>query len=415
MTGRRVVVIEAVRTPWCRRGGALSALPASELGAIALREVVLRAGLRPEVVDAVIVGSERSGSTGSLAADIALRADMAVPAHSVSMGAASGERAVAAAVSAVMLGHAQVTVVVGVETPSEIVVGMSQPLREAVATTVLADRAIDKVRAWAGIKAGDLRPAAAASRDPVTGETVAVAAEALAQRLGISRDAQDRFAVRSHTRACEAARAGHGTDRLIVVPTPPEAILVERDDGPREGLTLHGLADAPPLCRSDPSARVMDAVGTVTEANIAEPADGAAALLVVDADRAAREDWRVLGEIVDVRFAVDDPFARPYLAGAEALLRLLAGHGLTAAELAVLEIDEPAAALALGAIERLAGVAMGRVNRWGGNIALGRPAGASGLRLVMTALDRLGDEGGELAAVAGGSEAGQGAALLLKR
>ncbi len=412
---RRVVVVEAVRTPWCRRGGALSAVPAAELGALALREVVLRAGLRPDVVDAVIVGSERSGTTGSLAAEVALRADMAAPAHSVSMGAATGERAVASAASAVMLGQAEVAVVVGVETPSEILLGISQPLREAVATTVLADRAIDKVRAWTGIKPSDLRPAAPALRDPVTGDTVAVAAEALAQRLGIARDAQDRYAIRSHTRACEAAAAGRFADRLIVVPTPPDAVLVDRDDGPREGLTLHGLADAPPLSRHDPGARVVDAIATVTEANIAEPADGAAALLVADADRAAREDWRVLGEIVDVRFAVDDPFARPYLAGAEALLRLLAARGIAADELAVLEIEEPAAALALAAIERLPGVAMASVNRWGGNIALGRPAGASGLRLVMTALDRLGEEEGELAAVAGGSEAGQGAALLLRR
>jgi acetyl-CoA acyltransferase len=410
---RRVVVVQAVRTPWCRRGGALSAVAAAELGAIALREVVLRAGLRPEAVEGVVVGSARS--SGALAAEVALRADMATPASSAAMGAASGERAIAEAVAAIRLGPAAVTVAVGVETPSEIVVGMSQPLREAVANTVLAERAIDKMRGWAGLKAMDLRPASASARDPVTGESVEVAAEGLAQRLGLDRDAQDRYAIRSHSRAVEAQKAGHGSDRVIVVPTPPDATLVERDDGPRPGLTLHALAEEPPLCAADDEARVPASVGTVTASNVAEPADGAAALLLADADMAAREGWSVMGEIVDVRFAVDDPFERPFLAGATALLELLDARRLDPAELAAVEMVEPAAALVLGAVDRLAGLDVQRVNRWGGNIAFGRPAGANGPRLVMTALDRLEDEGGQLAAVASGAEAGQGAALLLKR
>ena len=413
MSSRRVVVVHAVRTPWRRRGGALSAIPAAELGAIALREVVLRAGLRPAAVEGVVVGSARS--SGALAAEVALRADMATPASSAAMGAASGERAIAEAAAAIRLGQAAVTVAVGVETPSEIVVGMSQPLREAVANTVLAERAIDKVRGWAGLKATDLRPASASPRDPVTGETVAVAAEALAQRLGLDRDAQDRFAIRSHNRAVEAARAGRGTDRVIGVPIPPDATLVERDDGPRAGLSLHALADEPPLCSSDAEARVPGSVGTVTASNLADPADGAAALLLADAEDAARRSWPVMGEIVDARFAVDDPFERPFLAGATALLDLLQAHHLEPSELAAVELVEPAAALVLGAIARLPGLDVQRVNRWGGNIAFGRPAGATGPRMVMTALDRLEDEGGQLAAVASGAEAGQGAALLLKR
>lgn len=412
--GVEVVIVDAVRTAWCRRGGALSAMPAAALAATLVGELLLRSGVSRAAVDRLVVGSARSGASGMLAAEVSLRAGLTAPAHCVAMGDISSERALADAAATIVSGRAKLTIAVGVETPSELHLGLSQPLREAVASSRSAQGASERLRAWAGLRPRDLRPdQPAVLEDPVTRESVAAAAEAVAARYGIDRASQDRFAARSHA----GAHTHQAARRPVPVPAPAlhGVRIIEHDDGPDPGATTHRLARATLLAASDPTLRVPQSIATATAQNVAGPADGAAALLLTSRAHADEQGWPVLAGLAAIRFVVDDPFDRPRLAGAKALLQLCDEYTISPSALQVVELAEPAAALTLATIAAVPGLPNDAVNRHGGAIALGNPAGAGGLRMVMTAVERLGLASGNHALVASGAEAGMGAAVLIVR
>ncbi len=411
----RIAVVQTVRTPWSPRGGGLSGMSAAALGAVAIRDLLLRASVLPDVVDLVVVGSARSGTSGSLGAEVAFRAGMEAVAPSVSMGDVSGERAVAEACRAILGGDVDTAVAVGVETPSDLQLGLSGPLREAVMGTRRGETAADKLRAWAGVKATDLRPTAAVLRDPITDQSLAAAAEAVALRFGLERAEQDAYAARSHARA--ARRMREGADDVTPVPAPAGAgvMVLERDEGPRAEFTAQSLARRPVLAKAGAALSVPAAIATVTAGNLAAQADGAAAVLLTRPELARSRGWTVLGEIDGAQFAAVDPFEAPRLGGAAALKRLLDEKGERLAELQVVEASEPGAAFVLAMQAILPALQPEAINRWGGSIALGRCSGGSRVRLLGTAFRRLQAAGLETAAVVGSGAAGHGAALLLRR
>lgn len=389
-------------------------MSAAALGAVALRELLLRAAVLPEVVDLVVVGSARSGTSGSLGAEVVFRAGMDAVAPSVSMGDVSGERAIAEASRAILGGDIDTAVAVGVETPSDLQLGLSGPLREAVMGTRRGETAADKLRAWAGVKATDLRPTASELRDPITEQTLAAAAESVALRFGLARDAQDAYAVRSHSRAHRRARG----EAIEVVPVPAPAgagvMVVENDEGPRSEAAAQSLVRRAPLAKGGTGHFVPPTIATVTTGNLAAQADGAAAVLLTRPELARSRGWPVLAEIDGARFATIDPFALPRLGGASALRRLLEEKGEAIADVAVVEASEPAAAFALALLATLPEIDPAVLNRWGGSIALGRCSGGSGVRLLGTAARRMAAAGTDKAVVIGSGAAGHGAALLLR-
>ncbi len=417
MMGGRIAVVDAVRTPWSPRGGGLSGMSAASLGAVAVRELLLRAAVLPEVVDLVVVGSARSGTSGSLGAEVAFRAGMDAVAPSVSMGDVSGERAIAEACRAILVGDIDTAVAVGVETPSDLQIGFSAPLREAVMGTRRGETAGDKLRAWAGVKATDLRPTATAAelRDPITEQTLAAAAEAVALRFGLDRAAQDAYAVRSHARAFRRAR--EGAAEVVPVPAPAGAgvIVVERDEGPRAEVTAQSLARRAPLAKPGAALSVPATIATVTTGNLSTQADGAAAVLLTRPDLARSRGWTVLAEVDGARFATADPFGSPRLGGAVALGRLLEEKQERLEHIAVVEASEPAASFALALLASLPELDPNVLNRWGGSIALGRCSGGSGVRLLGTAIRRMHAAGVDKAVVIGSGAAGHGASLLVRR
>ncbi len=415
MMGGRIAVVDTVRTPWSPRGGGLSGMSAASLGAVATRELLLRAGVLPSVIDLVVVGSARSGATGSLGAEVAFGAGMEAVAPSVSMGDVSGERAIAEASRAILCGDIDTAVAVGVETPSDLQVGLSAPLREAVMGTRRGETAGDKLRAWAGVRATDLRPTAAVLRDPVSAQTLASAAETVALRFDIPRGAQDAYAVRSHARALRHTRTGAAD--VVPVPAPAGAgvMIVEHDEGPRTDVTAQGLGRRSPLAKDDAGMPIPASIATVTSGNLSTEADGAAAVLLTRPELARSRGWTTLGEIDGARFASSDPFARPRLGGVVAAKRLLEEKAERADALEVVEASEAAAAFVLAMESSLPGLDPEGVNRWGGAIALGRCSGGSGVRLLGTALRRMAAAGVQTGLVIGSGAAGHGAALLLRR
>ncbi len=411
----RIAVVQTVRTPWSPRGGGLSGMSAAALGAVVTRDLLLRAEVLPEVVDLVIVGSARSGTTGSLGAEVAFRAGMEAVAPSVSMGDVSGERAIAEACRAILGGDIDTAVAVGVETPSDLQVGLSAPLREAVMGTRRGETAADKLRAWAGVKATDLRPTAAVLRDPITDQTLAAAAEAVALRFGIERTDQDAYAARSHARASRRMREGADDVTPVSAPAGAGVMVLERDEGPRAEITAQSLARRPSLAKGGAALSVPEAIATVTAGNLAGQADGAAAVLLTRPDLARSRGWTVLGEIDGARFASVDPFEAPRLGGAAALSRLLEEKGERIQDLQIVEASEPGAAFVLAMQASLPELDPESINRWGGSIALGRCSGGSGVRLLGTALRRMHAAGLASAAVVGSGAAGHGAAMMLRR
>ena len=367
-----VGLIDAARTPWCRRGGALAGMSAADLGAIALRDLLLRAGLRPPAVDTVVVGSSRAANNGVLGRDLALRAEVSAPAFTVSMGDLSGERALTCAVQLLEAREADVVAVVGVDTPSNIVLGLPQPVREAVASSRVAETTADKIRALAGIKAADLRATPQPDTDPIGGQSVLEAAEVLAQRNGIDRRAQDEYAARSHRLAMAAWRAGHTGPRLIATPTPGSIALevLERDDGPRSDRTVQSLASLPVAARGQPGWGVPPELATVTAGNAAAEADGAAAVLLARTDVCSDRGLGMLARFTAARFAATDPFSAPRQGAIVATRKLCRERTLPP----VLEFFEPAAAVALAQIAALEANA-DSVNAWGGSIR-GRARGS---------------------------------------
>ncbi len=415
MMGGRIAVVDAVRTPWSPRGGGLSGMSAAALGAVVVRDLLLRAAVLPDVVDLVVVGSARSGTSGSLGAEVAFRAGVDAVAPSVSMGSVSGERAIAEASRAILVGDIDTAVAVGVETPSDLQVGLSAPLREAVMGTRRGETAGDKLRAWAGVKATDLRPTAAVLRDPISEQPLAAAAESVALRFGLDRAGQDAYAVRSHARAFRRVR--EGAPEVVPVPAPAGAgvMVVEHDEGPRAELTAQSLARRAPLAKAGAALSVPASIATVTAGNLSVPADGAAAVLLTRPDLARSRGWPVLGEIDGARFASANPFTSPRFGGSQALDRLLEEKNERLADFAVVEASESAAAFALALLASQPELDPDVLNRWGGSIALGRCSGASGVRLLGTAVRRMAAAGVDKSLVVGSGAAGHGAALLLRR
>ena len=413
MTGE-VAVLAAVRTPWCLRGGAMASVPAADLGAVVAREVLLTAAIRPEQVQALVVGvASQSQAAGDLARDIGLRSELQCPAHAVSMGWISGERALATAVDAIVSGRSELVAAVGVETPSDTAVKMTRGLREALTEVRRAKGTADAVRALASLRPADLALTFARPIDPATGDSPTAGAEILAKRYEIDRPEQDRYALRSHVRTVEwSRRRDLGWVVPVPVPGPLGVQIVQHDEGPEPELRMRDLEQLQPLPPIDPAFSVTQRLATVTAGNAAAEADGAAAVLLGDLETARENGWPIRAVVQSHRFATVDPYQDPLMGAAAAIEALVAEAELQPAAVPVLELHEAFAVQVLATIRRV-GLDPEAVNRWGGSIALGHPAGATGLRLAATAVERMRTDRAKQAVVAGSGLGGQGAAILL--
>jgi len=236
-------------------------------------------------------------------------------------------------------------------------------------------------------------------------------AENLAEEFGISREEQDRFAVESHRRAFKAVREGKFKEELLPISIPKTVAgrevaptLFAQDEGPNPGLTEQQLSLYPPIFKEG---------GTVTAGNSCPLNDGAAAALVMSADRARDLGLRPMGRIRGYAFVGVEP-TRMGIGPVEALPLALKRAGVSLADLELIEVNEAFAAQYL-AVERLLGLKREIVNVNGGAIALGHPVGMTGTRLVLTLLHEMRRRGASLGAVTMCVGGGQGAAMILER
>jgi acetyl-CoA C-acetyltransferase len=382
MSGRSIIV-SAVRTPFGKLGGGLAAHPATELGSIAIRAALERAGIEAEEPQYAILGQVLQGGAGQAPARqaaVGAGLPLETPADTINKVCASSIRAVAIADAMIRAGDVELVVTGGMESMSN-------------APYALA-------RARFGYRLGDGTLIDLMTHDGLVstfdGRHMIEQASFVARELGISREEQDEWAYRSHVRAVAAIDAGRFRDEIVPVGE------LEVDEGPRRDTSLEALAALRP---------VLDEQGTTTAGNAPGVNDGASCVVVASEEWARRRGLEPLATIVAQGFVADEVayLARTPAKAADVALRRA---GSVIGQVDRIEINEAFASVAKHST-RLLGADEERVNVNGGAVALGHPIGASGGRILATMVHELRREGGGLGLAAICSGGGQGDALLI--
>ena len=387
-----VVIVSAARTPVGSFMGALSPLSGAQLGEIAIKAALERSGVAPEEVDEVILGQVLQAAAGqgpARQASMGAGVPKETPAWSLNQICGSGLRAVALGYQQVALGDAAIVVAGGQESMSQ--APHAQTLRngQKMGAIELVDTMI-KDGLW----------------DAFNGYHMGQTAENIAARWSIDRAAQDRFAVTSQNRAEAAQKSGRFDAEIVpvVIASKKGDVVVDKDEYIRHGATLEAMEKLRPAFIKD---------GTVTAANASGLNDGAAALVLMTAEEAARRRLEPLARIASWATAGVDPAVMgtgPIPASQKALKKA----GWSVGDLDLVESNEAFAAQALCVVKEL-GLDPDKVNVNGGAIAIGHPIGASGARILTTLLHELKRSGGRkgLATLCIGG--GMGVALCVER
>jgi 3-oxoadipyl-CoA thiolase len=395
---REAWIIEAVRTPVGRHGGALASVRPDDLAAHALRAAVNRAQLDPATIDDVILGctnqaGEDNRNVARMAALLA-QLPVSVPGQTVNRLCGSGLQAVNSAFHAIGAGEGSTFLAGGVESMTRAPFVMLKP-EESFARG--APAVADSVLGWRFVN-----PRFPKHYTIALGET----AEVVAERFGVTREAQDAFAVRSQQNAAAAQASGRFDREIVPVEVPgPKGTrtMVDKDEHPRPGTTLEQLSRLRPAFREG---------GTVTAGNSSGLNDGAAALVLMEATRAKEQGRKPLARIVATAVAGVEPDCMgigPVPASRAALERA----GLGAGELKAVELNEAFAAQAIPCVEQL-DLNPDIVNVNGGAIALGHPLGCTGARMLTTLIYELRRRGGGYGLVTMCIGVGQGIATIVE-
>ena len=380
----RTVIVSAVRTPFGRLGGGLKDRSATELGAIALRAGLARCGLDGSEVDYVIMGQVLQAAAGQAPARqaaVGAGIPIEVPSDTVNKVCASSIRAVEIADSMIRAGDVEVVVTGGMESMSN----APYALRNARFGYKMGDATLLDLMIWDGL------------RSTFDGEHMVQQAARVARELGISREEQDGWALRSHERAAKAQDSGFFDDEIVPVGD------VAADEAVRRDTTAEKLASLKP---------VMDPEGTITAGNAPGVNDGASCVIVCSEEFARRRGLEPLATIVAQGYVADE-FAYLARTPANAGAQALAKAGKSIADVKRVEVNEAFSSVALNSVTML-GADPETANVNGGAVALGHPIGASGGRIVATMINELRRSGGGLGLAAICSGGGQGDALLLE-
>jgi acetyl-CoA C-acetyltransferase len=387
------VIVAGARTPIGKFGGSFRSLTAVELGGLAVRAALDRAGIAAEEVGYVILGQVLQAGAGQITArQAAIQAGIPqeVPAVTINKVCLSGLNAIAMADQMIRAGELQTVVAGGMESMTQ------------------APYVVPKARF--GARMGDVEMIDSMIHDGLwssfTGQHMGKGSDEVNRELEIGREEQDEWAARSHRRAAAAWDEGRLEVETTAVKVPQqrgEPVLVSRDEGVRPGTTAATLAELAPA---------FSPGGTITAGNASQISDGAAAVVVMSARRARQLGLQPLAEVVSHGMSAER-FIWLHTVPALAMHRALEKAGLRPEDLELVEINEAFAAVALNAA-RMLGLDEERVNVNGGAVALGHPIGASGARLALTLAHEMRRRGARLggAALCGGG--GQGEALILR-
>jgi acetyl-CoA C-acetyltransferase len=389
----RSVIVAGARTPIGKFAGGFKDLKAVDLGAVAIREAVARAGVAGESIDYVIMGQVLQAGAGQITArQAAIGAGIPkeVPAITINKVCLSGLNAIALADQLIRAGEIEVAVAGGMESMTNApYVVPSARFGARMGNTELVDTMVHD-GLWSTF----------------TGQHMGESSDEVNAELKISREDQDAWSARSHQRAAEAWEQGRFAEEVVPVEVPKrkgDPVVVDRDEGIRSDTTAESLGKLKPAFTKE---------GTITPGNASQISDGAAAVVVMGAAKAQELGLEPLAEIVSHGMSAER-YAWLHTVPAIAMQNALKKAGKDVHDLGLLEINEAFAAVSLNAA-RMLGADDANVNVNGGAVALGHPIGASGARLVLTlALEmrRRGVEYGGATLCGGG---GQGDALIIR-
>ncbi|HEX6045756.1 MAG TPA: acetyl-CoA C-acetyltransferase [Pyrinomonadaceae bacterium] len=390
---KEVFILGGKRTPMGEYVGALKDISAIDLGAVAARGALETTSITPEEIDHTVMGNalQTSGDAIYGARHVALKAGVPFdrPALTVNRLCGSGVQSIISGAHMVQLGEAQTCLVGGIESMSQ------------------APHVIRGARSGFALGQGKLEDSLmVALLDTYCNTPMAGTAENLARKFEISREEQDKYALRSQQEAKRALDAGFFAEEIVPVEVKSRkgTTLVEHDDHPRPETTLEGLAKLKPAFAKD---------GFVTAGNASGIVDGAAALVIAGEEFVKQRDVKPLGRIVSWAYAGVEPEIMG-IGPVPATRAALQKAGLSLNDMDLVEVNEAFAAQYL-AVEKELGLDRSRTNVNGGAIALGHPLGATGTRLVLTLLHELQRRGGRYGLATACIGGGQGIAMIVER
>ena len=423
--GRAVVLVDGCRIPFMRSGTDYVDLTAYDMGRMVLKGLLTRTGLAPAQVDRVVMGSViQNVHTTNVAREAALGAGFpnTVPAFTVTMACISSNLAVTAAVELISSGQADIVIAGGTETASDVPIQFKRTVRKKLIAARKVKTPADYVRLIRKLRPSDLLPEVPALTEYSTGKTMGQSADQLAAMFGITREAQDAYALRSHRQAAQARDAGHLGQDLVPAMPPPDFVPLTADNGIRDDTSMEKLRSLKPAFHKP--------YGTVTAGNASFLTDGASATLLMAEETARPLGYTPKATLRHYTYTAQDPGDELLLGPAYAIPTVLDAAGLALDDIDVFELHEAFAGQVLavlaaldskafaekaGRSEPVGAVPMEKLNTWGGSLSVGHPFGATGARLVTMAASRLHHEDGTLALLAACAAGGLGHAMVLER
>ncbi|MHB1225384.1 MAG: acetyl-CoA C-acyltransferase FadI [Gemmatimonadaceae bacterium] len=425
-TDRRVAIVAGVRTPFAKAGTILRKFTAIELGRLTVAELIQRASLDGNEVEALVFGTVLPNVLApNIAREVSLLPMLprGVQAFTVSRACASANQAITDAADQIALGHMDVVIAGGAESLSNVPVLHSRRMSDALVAAGRARSFGGRMKALASVRPRDLVPVTPAIAEPSTGESMGESAEKMAKINHISREEQDQLALRSHRLAAAGTADGRLTAEIAPVWLPPDyEKAVTSDNGIRESTSLEQLSALKP---------VFDRrYGSITAGNSSPLTDGGAAVLLMSEERARVLGYEPLAFIRGYAYAALDPGEQLLQAPVLAAPMALARAGLTLADIDLVEMHEAFAAQVLsnlqgfesqawaeraGFTRPVGAVDRARLNVMGGSIAVGHPFGATGARITTTLVDELHRRDGQFGLMTVCAAGGMGFAMVVER
>jgi acetyl-CoA acyltransferase len=425
--GRRVAIVAGLRTPFVKANTAFKDLSALELGKQVVAEIVQRAEVPADAIDQIVFGAViPSVQLPNIAREVGLAAGLPkkVDAYSVVRACATSMQALTSAADSIAMGEVDLAVVGGVEAMSDVPIMYARPVAQAIAAASRGRTLMEKVSAFHEVRAKDLLPVPPAIAEYSTGLSMGESAEKMAKENGISREAQDAWAHRSHFLAAQAWETGKFRHEVMRVLTGDNYDQVVAEDNiVRKDSKLEGYARLKPVFDKK--------YGSITAGNSSPLTDGAAALVVCAEDRAKELGLRPMGFVRAFAYHAVDPAWQLLQAPAFSAPKALKRAGMKLSDIDLVEIHEAFAAQVLsnlqawsskkfadqylGGAEPIGEIPEEKINPRGGSIALGHPFGATGARLVSQALRELQDKNQNTALISICAAGGLGAACILER
>ena len=422
---KRIAVVAGLRTPFAKQLTTYRTQSALDLGRLAVSEMLVRSGVEPDLIDQVVFGQVMpSLEAPNIAREIVLGTgmDRRTEAFSVSRACATSFQAAVSVAEAINAGAAEVGIAGGADSASVVPITISKKLSATLVALSKAKTLNQRLKLLSGLRPMDLAPVPPSPKEFSTGLTMGQHGEQMAKKHGITREAQDAFAHRSHTRAAQAWNEGKLDDEVLHAYVPPFDAPLLRDNCVRFDSKLEGYSKLRPAFDKRH--------GTLTAGNSSPLTDGAAAVMIMREDRAKKLGIEPLGFIRSYAFAALDPNDDMLMGPSYASPKALDRAGVTLKDIDLIDMHEAFAAQVLCNVKMFASddfarnelgrasatgeIDMDRFNVLGGSVAYGHPFAATGARMITQTLRELKRRGGGLALTTACAAGGLGSAMVLE-